>query len=238
MAQTDQTKLDSGSEQEKSLGRPPAAALIRKALLQSRILGIRIIGHPGCGKTELIEATLKRLSAPKRAAVIVVNPASSRDSDRLRDSCGQVAHVDAAVPTAAAIWAALSEFKLENVDTLLIEAAGGLAPLTDLGQDATVAAFAISGGDDKAAEYRGLIKISSAIVLTKTDLRPLIKFDGQVFRNDVRAVNGSADVYELSATSGAGMAEWLGWIDRKRIAKATTRGRAESPDWSTDTFLG
>jgi len=213
-------------------------AMIRKALAQARVLGIRLIGHPGSGKSELIEATLKRLAAPKRVAVIVVNPASGRDADRLRKFCGFVGHVDAAVPDSASIWRAISELKLERFDTLLIEAAGGLATLNDLGQDATVAVFAVSGGDDKAAEYHTLLNSSSAIVLTKIDLLPLVKFDRNVFSNDVRGINSSAEVIEISAMTGSGMPEWLDWINRTRTAKTQGRSRGDPNQRSSDSFIG
>jgi len=162
----------------------------------------------------------------------------ARDAQRLQHLCGRVAHVDAAVPDAGQIWRAISELKLDHFDTLLIETAGGLATLHDLGQDATVAVFAVSGGDDKAAEYHTLLKSASAILLTKIDLRPLVKFDGQVFRNDIRAINSSAEIYETSAMSGSGIVDWLGWLDRMRAAKALSRTRGESPDRTTDKFIG
>ncbi len=237
MTQFTQSKVGSAAE-ERNVGRPPPAALIRKALKQANVLGIRIIGHPGSGKTALIEAALNSLPAPKRVAVIVVNPASDRDAARLQKLCGHVAHVDAAVPDAASIWRALSELKLQDFDTLLIEAAGGLANLLDLGQDATAAVFAVSGGDDKAAEYHTLLSSASAILLTKIDLFPLVRFDQEIFRRDVRGFNPSADVFEISSTTGAGIHFWLDWLDHMRTAKAQIRPRGDSRDESTEQFIG
>jgi hydrogenase nickel incorporation protein HypB len=235
---TEPTNPPADGSGEKNVARPPAAAMIRKALAQARILGIRIIGHPGSGKTELIEATLKRLAAPKRVAVIVVNPASGRDADRLRKLCGYVAHVDAAVPDAASIWRAMNPLRLGDFDTLLIESAGGMADLPDLGQDATVAVFAVSGGDDKAAEYHTLLSSASAVLLTKIDLRPLVKFDRDVFRRDIKQFNSSVGVYEISVMTGSGMPMWLDWLDRTRLAKAQSRSRGDSRDGSSDKFIG
>jgi hydrogenase nickel incorporation protein HypB len=238
MAEGTREHVDVTVAAELSIGRPPPAALIRRALAQSRVLGIRIIGHPGSGKTELIEATLKRLVAPRRVAVIVVNPASGRDAERLQKYCGHVAQIDAATPDAATIWRAMGELRLEDFDTLLIEAAGGLADLHDLGQDATVAVFAVSGGDDKAAEYHALLKSASAILLTKIDLRPLVKFDGQVFRNDIRAVNSSAEIHETSAMTGSGLIDWLDWMDRTRATKTQSRLRGDPHESPSDEFIG
>jgi hydrogenase nickel incorporation protein HypB len=238
MIQRAQQHGDATAGDEKGFGHPPASALIRKALAQAEVLGIRLIGHPGSGKTELVNATLNRLPAPKRAVVVVVNPASTRDADRLHDHCGRVVHIDAAIADATPIWHAISELKLEHFDLLLIEAAGGLAPLHDLGQDATVAVFSVSGGDDKAAEYHALINSASAIVLTKTDLRSLVKFNGEVFRNDVHSINSSAEIFELSAITGLGMLDWLRWLERARAAKNQSRSHDDPHDWTSDRFIG
>jgi hydrogenase nickel incorporation protein HypB len=236
MTLLDSQPVDSAGDDR--VGRPPAAALIRTALTQARVLAIRIIGHPGSGKTELIESTLKRMPAPMRIAVIVINPASSRDAQRLKPLCGYVGHIDAAVPDAVQVWRAMSDLQLDHFDTVLIEAAGGFAPLQDLGQDATVAVFSIGGGDDKAAKYHALINRSSAVLLTKIDLRPLIKFDEQVFRNDVRAINSAAEVFEVSSVLGAGMPDWINWLERTRAAKLQSRSRIGPTDWTPDKFIG
>ena len=230
------TQFDPDSAGQRNVKGPPPAAMIRKQLAQARILAVRLIGHPGSGKTQLIDQTLRRLPAPQRVAAIAVNPASIRDADRLRGLCGFVGHIDAAAPDAASILRITSQLPLEDFDILLIETAGGLGPLPDLGQDATVAVFAVSGGDDKAAEYSGLLKSASAVVLTKIDLRPMVKFDDDVFRLDVKNINPSAEIHALSAVSGAGMASWLSWLDRKRIEKRSRD--AASAEHFNECFIG
>ena len=218
--------------------RHPPAALIRMALARARVLGIRVIGPPGSGKTELIESTLKRLAAPRRVAVIVVNPAPARDVVRLQNLCGFVASVDAAIPTAQAIWHIISKLKLESFESLIIEAAGGLAPLQDLGQDATVAVFATSGGDDKAAEYHTLLSAASAVVLTKTDLQSLVRFDSKLFRNDVQSINESADLHEVSARTGTGISAWIAWLEQRHLAKRRHHENQDPDAPATDDYFG
>jgi hydrogenase nickel incorporation protein HypB len=196
-------------------------ALIRTALARHRVLAVRLIGPPGAGKTQLILETLKHLPHPRRVAVVVVNPAGGRDADRLHGAAGLVAHIDAPVPSAAAIWRVLSEIDLSKFDTVLIECAGGLMDLPDLGQDASVAVFSVSGGDDKAMEYSALLERVSAVVLTKIDLRPLVKFDSRIFRADVERINPGAALHEVSSLTGSGMFGWLGWLNERRTAKHT-----------------
>lgn len=214
----------------------PPAALIRQAFKKTKVVGIRMIGPPGAGKTELIESTLKQLAAPRRVAVIVINPAPTREVDRLRNLCGYITAVPAAVPSAQAIWRVVSKLNLELFDAVLIESAGGLAPLQDLGQDTTVAVFAVSGGDDKAAEYHTLLSAASKVLLTKTDLQPMVKFDVKVFRNDIQSINATAEVDELCSIKGLGMEDWITWIEKLIFTKH--HGQDETSDRTSDVFLG
>jgi hydrogenase nickel incorporation protein HypB len=216
--------------------RPPAAAIIRRTLALAGVLGIRIIGHPGAGKTDLIGATLRHLPSPRRVAAIVVNPAAARDAEKLQQYCSHVAHVEAASPVASSISKVIAQMKLSELDMVLIEAAGGLAPLQDLGQDATVAVFAVSGGDDKAAEYHGLLKAASAVVVTKCDLCPYVHFDWDVVRRDVRSINPTAEIFEVSSETGSGIDAWAAWLGRMRLSK---RRRPEtSKDPSPEAYFG
>jgi hydrogenase nickel incorporation protein HypB len=199
---------------------------------------LRIIGPPGSGKTELIKATLKGYPAPMRVAVIAVDPASVREAERLQNQCGFVAHLDSAVPDPAAIWRIISQLRLKDFDIILIEGCGGMAPLKDIGQDATAAVLAISGGDDKALEYHTLLESASVILLTKIDVRQLVKFNEHVFRRDTRTICPNADLIELSAVTGSGMHGWLEWLDKARTAKKW-RDVAVDPDQSSpNTYFG
>jgi len=218
--------------------RSPPEAMIREALARAGVLAMRIIGPPGAGKTELIEATLKGYPAPRRVAVIAVDPASVREADRLQNKCGFVAHLDSAVPDPAEIWRIISGLRLEDFDFILIEGCGGMAPLKDVGQDATAAALAVSGGDDKALEYRTLLESASVILLTKIDVRHLVKFDEHVFRADARTIAPSAELIELSAVTGSNMHHWLAWLDKARTAKKWRDVPNDREQSSGNTFFG
>ncbi len=186
----------------------------------------------------MIDATLKHLAAPKRVGVIVINPAAQRDAARLRPHCKHVEWIDASVPRATQILNAISKMPLTELDLILIEACGGLAPLEDLGQGTTVAAFAVGGGDDKAAEYRALLQNSSAVLLTQIDMQPLVKFNEHVFRCDVQSVDPAIAIFELSAVSGAGMYGWMGWLERTLAAKKRRGAPLDAEKPTGDCFLG
>lgn len=220
---------------EPFVGRPPAEAMVRITLSRAGVLMVRLIGPPGAGKTELIRATLGRFADPQRVAVITVNPASARDADRLRCSCGHVDHIDASIPTASAVWRAISGLDLAGTDLIVVEGCSGMAPLTDIGQDATVAVLSYTGGDDKAAEYRTLIEAASLVLLNKSDMRLPFGFDSVAFQKDVRSANADADVLDISAASGQGMDQWFTWLERIRLAKKSPLAHdRQSSDW----FIG
>lgn len=225
-------------DEQKNIGRGPPEAMIRTALARAGVLAARIIGPPGSGKTELIEATLRGYPAPRRVAVIAVDPASVREAGRLKNLCGYVAHLDSAVPDPAAIWRIISQLHLEDFDFILIEGCGGMAPLKDIGQDATIAVLAVSGGDDKALEYHALLERSSVILLTKIDVRQLVKFNEHVFRNDARTIAPEAEIIEFSAVTGAGMLHWFEWLDRACTAKKWRDVPPDPDQSSSNTYFG
>lgn len=227
----------SGDEQG-NIGRSPPEAMVRAALARAGVLALRVIGPPGSGKTELIEATLKHIPGPRRVAVIAVDPASVREVDRLRNLCGYVAHLDSTVPDPAAVWRIISQLRLEDFDVILIEGCGGMAPLKDVGQDATAAVLAVSGGDDKALEYHLLLESASVILLTKTDVRQMVRFNEDVFRNDARTIAPKAELIELSAVKGSGMYHWLEWLDKARTAKKWRNAPSDPENSSANTYFG
>jgi len=211
---------------------------IRKALYPAGILAIRLIGPPGSGKTELIAATIKLMAAPRRVAVIVINPAPTRDAARLRLFGVPVETINAALPRAIDVRRALEQIPLKETDLLLIETCGGLLHMEDVGQDATVAAFAVSGGDDKAAEYHRLLTNSSLVLLTQSDLLSMVRFSQYVFRGDVQTANPTVEIIELSAVTGISMDRWLQWLQSARAEKTRRAAPEKFADSPAERFFG
>ena len=217
-------------------GPDQVARLNRADLDRAGVLMVRLAGPPGAGKTSLVAATAKHLAGRCRVDPVVVNPAATRDAGVLRSYCRQVAAIDAAVPDPADVRAAVDGFDLADVDVVLIEACGGIAPFPDIGEDVTVAMFPLSGGDDKAAEYGSLVTRASVVLLGKSDLRRYVRFDPDVFRADVRRLNPATPIIELSVGGDdAGLAAWFQWLLACAEAKRYgCRARAEYeplPEW-------
>jgi len=212
-----------------------AAMRVRRHVRSSGAAFILLAGPPGAGKTALVDATLRLLAPTFRAGIIVTNPAADRDADVLRSHCVRAIPLRAATPDPVAVADAVESFDRDRLDLLILETCGGIVPLPSVGEDAVVAVLGVSGGDDKAAEYRHLLVRSSAVILTKTDLLPYIRFRGQVFHEDVRQINPRADVMELSVINGHGMDPWLRWLSGQRSA---ARRQQLTSECGAELFVG
>jgi hydrogenase nickel incorporation protein HypB len=195
------------------------AETVRADLERRGIFAVDIIGAPGCGKTALLEATLRALKGRRRPAVLVGDLATRRDGDRLARWCDQVIQISTGQGChleAGQIRDALRQVDLDRVDLLLIENVGNLiCPVGfDLGQAAKVGVFAITEGEDKAAKHPYLVQAADVLLLNKIDLLPYVPFDRPVFEADVRLLNPTVPILEVSATTGLGLDAWLDWLDR------------------------
>ncbi len=195
------------------------AAVTRTDLARRGIFAIDLIGAPGSGKTALLEATLQRLAGRRRPAVLVGDLATRRDGDRLARWCDRVVQISTGEGChleAGQIRLALGQTNLEGVDLLFIENVGNLiCPVGfDLGQTAKVGLFSLTEGDDKAAKHPYLVTEADLLLLNKIDLAPYLSFDRPGFEADVRLLNPTVPVLEVSAATGQGLDGWIAWIER------------------------
>ncbi len=208
------------------------AAELRASYREHRILCLNLISSPGAGKTTLLEQTLAAFAPEAHVAVLTGDIQTDNDAARLarygfpvkQITTGGTCHLDARM-----VQRHLAEWRLQDIDLLLIENVGNLVcPSSyDLGEEAKIVLLSVTEGEDKPLKYPSIFFRSELAIITKTDLLPYVPFDLDAARNNARKVHPSMEIIEVSCTSGAGMDRWRNWLANKQ---KTVAARAISAD--------
>ena len=75
-----------------------------------------------------------------------------------------------------------------------------------------VVILSVTEGEDKPLKYPDMFRAASLMLLNKCDLLPHLEFDADLAIEYAHRINPKLQVIRISATSGAGMAEWLEWV--------------------------
>jgi hydrogenase nickel incorporation protein HypB len=201
-----------------------AARCNRERIRRAGVHTVNLIGGPGCGKTSLIEATMRRLLLKRRVGAIVADAFSRCDADRLSALATQVLHVDpreGSMLRASHVKAALARMNVSALDLLVIENVSSLVgpARIDLGEDAKVAMFSVAAGHDKAARHPDLVRAADVVILNKIDLLADASFDLTAFRTSVVNLKPTAQVIELSTLTGDGMGQWTEWLLNRSVSR-------------------
>ena len=207
-------------------GNDARAAHLRAHFEEAGVLAINLMGSPGSGKTAVLEATA-RIAGNLRIGAVSGDLATDNDARRLRAAgilaapitTGSACHLDAKLVHDVLHhlpWRELDIFAIENVGNLVCPA------IYDLGQAANVVALSITEGEDKPLKYPVMFRRADLVLLTKTDLAPYLDVDIAAILDNLSRVMPEPNVIAVSAKTGIGVAEWLGWLQAHRPA----RGRA------------
>jgi hydrogenase nickel incorporation protein HypB len=111
----------------------------------------------------------------------------------------------------------LGYFNLAEIDLLIVENVGNLVcPVEfNLGEDLKVAVLSITEGDDKPLKYPLLFRESAAVVLNKVDLLDFTDVNMDNLCADIKKINPQIEIFEVSARTNQGIAEWTQWLVRK-----------------------
>lgn len=189
------------------------------------ILVVNMISSPGAGKTTLLEKTLDMLSGSMRMAVIEGDIYTSRDAERLENRGAEIIQINTAGGChldAGMIAGVLGELPLEGLDLIFIENVGNLVcPAEfDLGEDFKVALLSVSEGSDKPAKYPLVFREARACLINKTDLLPYTDFNLEEVTRELGDINGSLEIFSLSAAGGEGLDAWCHWLKEEREKKS------------------
>ena len=194
------------------------ASLNRKLLDAHGVTCFNLMSGPGAGKTSLLEATLKALQGERRAGVLEGDMTTELDAERLRAcgvpvvaiTTGRACHLDADL-----VKTGLEGLELSKLNTLFIENVGNLVCPAEfpLGEHKKVVLVSVTEGEDKPLKYPLMFHEADCVVITKTDLSPFVRVDTEALRRNIGQINPKAQVFAVSAETGEGLSEWLGWLE-------------------------
>ncbi len=194
------------------------AAELRERFADHEILCLNLVSSPGAGKTSLLERTLQAFAPTQRVAVLTGDIQTDNDAIRLarfgfptkQITTGGTCHLEARM-----IEKALADWRLEDIDLLLVENVGNLVcPSSyDLGEAAKIVVLSVAEGDDKPLKYPAMFLRSELLVLNKIDLLPYVPFNLANARDFARRVHPGIEIIELSCLTGEGIPQWQRWIE-------------------------
>ncbi|MEB3294383.1 MAG: hydrogenase nickel incorporation protein HypB [Synechococcales bacterium] len=190
-----------------------------------------IMSSPGAGKTALLEQTLATLSREFKIAVIEGDMTTELDADRLRQydvpviaiNTGRSCHLDAKM-VAGGIHRLAHDYNPAVFDLVLVENVGNLVCPAEfeVGEHAKVALLSITEGDDKPLKYPIMFQEADCLLITKMDLAPYLDMDVNQIIANVRQMNPTVAIIQLSSKTGEGLNEWFGWV-RDRLKTPSFR---------------
>lgn len=186
------------------------------------LLVLNVLSSPGSGKTALLERTIKDAGDRLKTGVIVGDLETDNDAQRLRDAgnayvvqitTGTVCHLEADMVARAA-----KQMNLDGLQLLIIENVGNLVcpAAYDLGENLRVVLLSVTEGEDKPLKYPTMFKSAHAVIVNKIDIAEVVEFDREKALKSIRKVAPQAEIFEVSARTGAGMEQWYSYLEVAR----------------------
>jgi len=184
------------------------------------IFALNFLSSPGSGKTSLLEKIIPALQQRFPVAVIEGDQQTTNDTDRIHAlgvpviqiNTGSGCHLDALM-----VNRAMKELDLQDNSLLCIENVGNLVcpALFDLGEALKVVIISVTEGDDKPLKYPTMFHEADICILNKIDLLPYVTFDVAKCRENAMRVSHNLEWFEVSATTGEGLAAWQEWLEKR-----------------------
>jgi hydrogenase nickel incorporation protein HypB len=184
------------------------------------ILALNLVSSPGSGKTTILERTITDLKDNLPINVIEGDQETINDAARIKNTGCRVVQINTGTGChleADMLARGIKDLQPPMDSVVMIENVGNLVcpALFDLGEKCKVAILSVTEGEDKPIKYPHMFRAAEVMILNKIDLLPYINFNVEHCINYARSVNPDIKIFQLSATTGAGMDEWYDWLQQQ-----------------------
>ncbi|HLO83697.1 MAG TPA: hydrogenase nickel incorporation protein HypB [Nostocaceae cyanobacterium] len=209
------------SLEQEILGKNNLIAAQNRGWFKGRnILALNLMSSPGAGKTTLLTRTINDLKQQLNISVIEGDQETTNDAQKIKETGCKVIQINTG--TGCHLDAAMIDRGLQQLNpplnsVVMIENVGNLVcpALFDLGEQAKVVILSVTEGEDKPIKYPHMFRASEMMILTKIDLLPYVQFDVQRCIEYAKQVNPTIKIFQVSATTGAGLENWYSWLTQE-----------------------
>lgn len=171
---------------------------------------INIIGGPGCGKTELLVALLRRMEGIGSCAVIEGDLATDNDAKRIRVTGVPVVQVQTGAAchlSARDIEQAMHHLPPMEKSLVIVENVGNLVcpSMFDIGESLRIVCLSVTEGTDKPQKYPVSFREADLVVITKVDLLNYVDFDVDACQEMINQIKPGKTCLVTSAKDGTGL---------------------------------
>lgn len=189
-------------------------------LAQHGILCLNMISSPGAGKTATLVRTITELRDKIKIGVIEGDIQTDIDAKKIRATKAPAVQINtegACHLSAAQVNWALKNLPINDLYLIFIENVGNLVcpSAFALGETDKVVVLSVAEGDDKPAKYPAIFAKSKVLLINKIDLLKVpdqVDFDVEKVKKDVFRLNKNIEIFPVSARTGEGFENWLGWL--------------------------
>jgi hydrogenase nickel incorporation protein HypB len=189
----------------------------REFFRSRNLAALNFVSSPGAGKTSLLVRTINDMKARVKFAVIEGDQQTDNDAKKIEQTGARVVQINTVSSChldADMIKKSLGSLDMDGARYLFIENVGNLVcPASyDLGEMMKVAVMSVTEGEDKPVKYPKMFRVSSALVITKTDLLPHLDFDVEMAVDYALKVNPAIRVFKVSVKNGEGLDGWYNFL--------------------------
>ncbi|MGF1771806.1 hydrogenase nickel incorporation protein HypB [Vibrio wakamikoensis] len=193
------------------------ADLLRDSLKERKLFLLNLMSSPGSGKTTTLVRTLEHIKHNIRVGVMEADIDSDVDAQTIAKQgvkviqlhTGGMCHLDADMTAQG-----LEGLQANELDLVILENVGNLVCPAEFDTGAVKNAMILSlpEGDDKPLKYPLMFSICDVLLINKIDTLEYFDFDLDAVIERAKALNPEIEIFAISAKTGAGIADWTGWL--------------------------